>query len=164
MCGLYVAMGLGWLMVCALHWRDLLRIQFWIGAVIFLGMLEKAMFYAEFQNINSTGIPTRSLIVLAEVVSCAKRTLARYKTVEKFTLSEKIFRQINFFRMLVIIVSLGFGIVKPRLGPTLHRIVGIGFLYFIIASTEAVLRVMKPKNDLSSGTMLAGIPLAVIDR
>jgi hypothetical protein len=69
-----------------------------------------------------------------------------------------------FFRMLVIIVSLGFGIVKPRLGPTLHRVVGIGFLYFMIASTEAVLRVIKPKNDLSSGTMLAGIPLAVIDR
>jgi len=142
MCGLYVAMGLGWLVVCSMHWRDLLRIQFWIGAVIFLGMLEKALFYAEFQNINSTGIPTRSLIVMAEVVSSAKRTLAR---------------------MLVIIVSLGFGIVKPRLGPTLHRVVGIGFLYFMIASTEAVLRVIKPKNDLSSGTMLAGIPLAVID-
>jgi hypothetical protein len=39
--------------------------------------------------------------------------------------------------MLVIIVSLGFGIVKPRLGPTLHRVVGIGGLYFVIASTEA---------------------------
>ena len=78
--------------------------------------------------------------------------------------NEKYFVKSTLFRMLVIIVSLGFGIVKPRLGPTLHRIVGIGFLYFIIASTEAVLRVMKPKNDLSSGTMLAGIPLAVIDR
>jgi len=44
MCGLYVAMGLGWLVVCSMHWRDLLRIQFWIGAVIFLGMLEKALF------------------------------------------------------------------------------------------------------------------------
>ena len=49
--------------------------------------------------------------------------------------------------MLVIIVSLGFGIVKPRLGPTLHRVVGIGGLYFALASTEAYLRVMKPKND-----------------
>ena len=78
MCGLYVAMGLGWLIVCSMHWRDLLRIQFWIGAVIFLGMLEKALFYAEFQNINSTGYPTKNLIIMAEVVSCAKRTLARY--------------------------------------------------------------------------------------
>ena len=77
MCGLYVAMGLGWLVVCSLHWRDLLRIQFWIGAVIFLGMLEKALFYAEYQNINSVGTPTRALIVTAEIVSCAKKTLAR---------------------------------------------------------------------------------------
>ncbi len=66
--------------------------------------------------------------------------------------------------MLVIIVSLGFGIVKPRLGPTLHRVVGIGGLYFVIASTEAWLRIVKPKNDLSSTTLFAGIPLAVIDR
>ena len=66
--------------------------------------------------------------------------------------------------MLVIIVSLGFGIVKPRLGPTLHRVVGIGGLYFIIAGTEAWLRVVKPKNDLSGSTLMAGIPLAVIDR
>lgn len=68
------------------------------------------------------------------------------------------------FRMLVIIVSLGFGIVKPRLGSTMHRVVAIGALYFAIASIEAYLRIMKPKNDISSTTMLAGIPLAVIDR
>jgi len=142
MCGIYVCMGIGWLVVSAMHWRDLLRIQFWIGGVIFLGMLEKAMFYGEFQNINSTGRSTKGLILIAEIVSCAKRTLAR---------------------MLVIIVSLGFGIVKPRLGPTLHRVVGIGGLYFALASTEAYLRVMKPKNDVSTGTLLAGIPLAVID-
>lgn len=77
MCGIYVAMGIAWLVVSAKHWRDLLRIQFWIGGVIFLGMLEKAMFYGEFQNINSTGVSTTGLILSAEVVSCAKRTLAR---------------------------------------------------------------------------------------
>ena len=37
MCGIYVCMGIGWLVVSAMHWRDLLRIQFWIGGVIFLG-------------------------------------------------------------------------------------------------------------------------------
>ena len=31
MCGVYVVLGLSWLIVCALHWRDILRIQFWIG-------------------------------------------------------------------------------------------------------------------------------------
>jgi len=142
MCGVYLCMGIGWLVVCSLHFEELLRIQFYIGGVIFMGMLEKAMFYAEFQSINSTGSSTKGLIFAAELVSCAKRTVAR---------------------MLVIIVSVGFGIVKPRLGPTLHRVVGVGGLYFVLSVTEAYLRVTKPKNDVSTGMMLAGVPLAVID-
>jgi len=142
MCGIYLCMGIGWLVVCSMHFTELLRIQFYIGGVIFMGMLEKAMFYAEFQSINSTGSSTKGLIFAAELVSCAKRTMAR---------------------MLVIIVSVGFGIVKPRLGPTLHRVVGVGGLYFVLSITEAYLRVTKPKNDVSTGTMLAGVPLAVID-
>jgi hypothetical protein len=142
MCGVYVIMGVAWLIVGAMHWRDILRIQFWIGGVIFLGMLEKAMFYAEYQNINYNGVSTQGLIIAAEVVSCAKRTLAR---------------------MLVIIVSLGFGIVKPRLGPTLQRVVSIGGLYFVLAVIESILRVIHPKNDPSGKTLLAAVPLAVID-
>ena len=125
------------------------------------------MFVAEFSNINDTGVATQGLILAAEVVSCGKRTLARYYTfgpiLEKGDdLCKLMFS--SLFRMLVIIVSLGFGIVKPRLGSTMHRVVAIGSLYFCIASAEAYLRIMKPKNDISSTTMLAGIPLAVIDR
>lgn len=91
MCLVYLVMGLAWLIVSFLQWRDLLRIQFWIGGVILLGMLEKAMFYAEYQSINASGQPVPGAMFVAELVSCGKRTLAR---------------------MLVIIVSLGFGIVK----------------------------------------------------
>lgn len=91
MCVVYVILGIIWLTVSFLQWRDLLRIQFWICAVILLGMLEKAMFYAEYQSVNSNGVNKQSVVLFAEWVSCAKRTLAR---------------------MLVIIVSLGFGIVK----------------------------------------------------
>ncbi|GAB0095414.1 transmembrane protein 87A [Sergentomyia squamirostris] len=142
MCGIYVIFGIIWLTVSFMQWRDLLRIQFWIGGVIFLGMLEKAMFYAHYQTINSTGVSIKSVLFLAEWVSCAKRTLAR---------------------MLVIIVSLGFGIVKPRLGPMLHRVVGTGALYFILACVESYLRVVQTINDRSNQILVASIPLAVLD-
>lgn len=141
MCLVYVVFGIIWLMVSALQWRDLLRIQFWIGGVILLGMLEKAVFYAEHQNVNSTGNPTKSIILIAEWVSCGKRTLAR---------------------MLVIIVSLGFGIVKPRLGPMLHRVVGTGALYFTLACVESYLRVNNTQDD-NKEILVASIPLAVLD-
>ncbi|GLD65693.1 transmembrane protein 87A-like protein, partial [Lates japonicus] len=90
MCIVYVLLALLWLALSACYWRDLLRIQFWIGGVIFLGMLEKAVYYAEFQSIRYDGLPVDGAVVFAEVLSAVKRTLAR---------------------VLVIIASLGYGIV-----------------------------------------------------
>ena len=66
-------------------------------------------------------------------------------------------------RILVIIVSMGYGIVKPRLGPTLHRVVMVGALYFLLATVESVFRLIHPKNDPANKALLAAVPLAVID-
>lgn len=141
MCIVYVFLGLIWLGVSFAQWRDLLRIQFWIGGVILLGMMEKAMFYAEYQNINSGGLPKQGMVLFAEWVSCAKRTLAR---------------------MLVIIVSLGFGIVKPRLGSMLHRVVGMGSMYFLLACVESYFRIDN-QQDEKDRILVASIPLAILD-
>ncbi|KAH7972296.1 hypothetical protein HPB52_010835 [Rhipicephalus sanguineus] len=142
MCGVYVVYAVVWLVVSALQWRDLLRIQFWIGGVIFLGMLEKAVFYAEYQSINTTGRSVQGAVLFAEVLSCLKRSLAR---------------------LLVVVVSLGFGIVKPRLGPMLHRVLGLGAAYFVMASVEGCLRTLKPKNTPDRLLVVLGIGLALVD-
>lgn len=62
MCIIYVLLGVLWLALSACYWRDLLRIQFWIGGVIFLGMLEKAVYYAEFQSIRYDGLSGNGLL------------------------------------------------------------------------------------------------------
>ncbi|KAK2913098.1 transmembrane protein 87A-like isoform X2 [Channa argus] len=139
MCIVYVLLAVLWLLLSACYWRDLLRIQFWIGGVIFLGMLEKAVYYAEFQSIRYDGLSVHGAVVFAEVLSAVKRTLAR---------------------VLVIIASLGYGIVKPRLGALLHRVVGVGLLYLIFSIVEGVLRVNAAEDDV---VLLAAIPLAVLD-
>uniref|UniRef100_A0A8C5MLU8 Transmembrane protein 87A n=1 Tax=Leptobrachium leishanense TaxID=445787 RepID=A0A8C5MLU8_9ANUR len=139
MCIIYVLFGVLWLAWSACYWRDLLRIQFWVGAVIFLGMLEKAVFYAEFQNIRYKGESVEGAVILGELLSALKRSLAR---------------------ILVIIVSLGYGIVKPRLGATLHKVVMAGALYLLFSGMEGVLRVTGAQSDLAS---LAFIPLAFLD-
>ncbi|XP_012583097.1 PREDICTED: transmembrane protein 87B isoform X3 [Condylura cristata] len=140
MCIVYILYGILWLTWSACYWKDILRIQFWIAAVIFLGMLEKAVFYSEYQNINSTGLSTQGLLIFAELISAIKRTLAR---------------------LLVIIVSLGYGIVKPRLGTVMHRVIGLGLLYFIFAAVEGVMRVVGA-ND-SDLVLLASLPLSLLD-
>ncbi|XP_044059871.1 transmembrane protein 87A-like isoform X2 [Siniperca chuatsi] len=139
MCIVYVLLAVLWLVLSACYWRDLLRIQFWIGGVIFLGMLEKAVYYAEFQSIRYEGLSVQGAVVFAEVLSAVKRTLAR---------------------VLVIIASLGYGIVKPRLGALLHRVVGVSLLYLIFSIVEGILRVNAAEDDV---VLLAAIPLAVLD-
>ncbi|XP_061083685.1 transmembrane protein 87A isoform X1 [Conger conger] len=140
MCIVYFLYGLLWFMWSACYWKDLLRIQFWIAGVILLGMVEKAVFCAEYENTNGVGFASQGLLIFAELVSALKRTLAR---------------------LLVIIVSLGYGIVKPRLGTVMHRVVGLGVLYFAFAAIEGVLRITGVKdNDLA---LLANIPLALLD-
>lgn len=54
-------------------------------------------------------------------------------------------------------------ISRPRLGPMLHRVVCLGMVYFIAGSAEATLRVYRPKHDPSNQTMMASVPLAVLD-
>ncbi|XP_071754046.1 transmembrane protein 87B isoform X1 [Centroberyx gerrardi] len=140
MCIVYILYALLWFIWAACYWKDLLRIQFWIAGVIFLGMVEKAVFCAEYENTNSVGSASPGLLIFAELVSALKRTLAR---------------------LLVIIVSLGYGIVKPRLGTVMHRVVGLGVLYFAFASIEGVLRITGGRDN--GPALVTAIALAVID-
>uniref|UniRef100_A0AAQ4RX15 Transmembrane protein 87B n=1 Tax=Gasterosteus aculeatus aculeatus TaxID=481459 RepID=A0AAQ4RX15_GASAC len=140
MCVVYIFYALLWFIWAACYWKDLLRIQFWIAGVIFLGMVEKAVFCAEYENTNAVGSASPGLLIFAELVSALKRTLAR---------------------LLVIIVSLGYGIVKPRLGQVMHRVVGLGILYFSFASIEGVLRITGGRDN--GPALITAIVLAVFD-
>lgn len=75
MCFLYIILAICWFYICLKYWKDLLRIQFWIGfffwlilsifvlgAVILIGMIEKAVFYVEYSNMNNTGSSIEGLL------------------------------------------------------------------------------------------------------
>ncbi|KAG6449391.1 hypothetical protein O3G_MSEX006004 [Manduca sexta] len=142
MCGVYTVLCACWLGVCALQWRDLLRIQYWIGAVALLGMLESAVYYAVYSAINRSGYFNAEAYMVAEWISVAKRALAR---------------------MLVIIVSLGFGIVKPRLGPALQRVCGCGALWAALGAINAWLRLHHKADDSNRDLLLSEVPLSLLD-
>ncbi|XP_078392850.1 transmembrane protein 87B [Cetorhinus maximus] len=140
MCIIYVLYSVIWLFLLACHWKDLLRIQYWIGGVILLGMLEKAVFYAEFHRISQQGVSVHGAVIFAELLSAVKRTLAR---------------------ILFIIAGLGYGIVRPRLGTTSSQVVGIGLLYLLFSSVEGVLRVAVEHS--TAAMTICEISLALID-
>lgn len=45
----------------------------------------------------------------------------------------------------------------------LHRVVGTGLLYFVLAFVESYLRLKNTQNDPSNKILVASIPLAVLD-
>ncbi len=63
--------------------------------------------------------PASGLIMIAELVSAVKRALSR---------------------MLLIIVAMGFGTVRPRLGDSLGKVVAIGVVYTILAVMDGIIR------------------------
>lgn len=67
MCIVYILYALLWFIWAACYWKDLLRIQFWIAGVIFLGMVEKAVFCAEYENTNAVGSACECQLVIYEI-------------------------------------------------------------------------------------------------
>ncbi|XP_030854191.1 transmembrane protein 87A isoform X2 [Strongylocentrotus purpuratus] len=139
MCAMYSILGLIWIVLLFRQWRDLLRIQFWISVVIILGLIEKAAFVAEYERHNNSGSNTSAGLFFAEELSVLKRTMAR---------------------MLVIVVSLGYGITRPRLGRDLNWLIGAGVLFFLLSSVEAYFRVFEPHK---SNDLIALLPISVLD-
>nr|CDP99954.1 Bm2893, isoform a [Brugia malayi] len=138
----YATLAIIWLICCLRYWMDILRIQFCIGAVIVVGMIEKGMFYSEYATMNEQGSTVHGFIEIAELVSCLKRTMAR---------------------VLIIIVSLGYGVVKPRLGNIISQVIGVGFIYFVFSAMEAMARVSKNQVEGLKQKQLAALPLILVE-
>ncbi|CAD5213967.1 unnamed protein product [Bursaphelenchus okinawaensis] len=138
----YLILAVIWFVVCCRHYKDLLRIQYCIGVVIVIGLLEKTLFYAEYSNMNAYGQSKEGLIEAAELMSCFKRTVAH---------------------VLVIIVSVGYGVVKPRLGSTMNQVVLTGGAYFILCSIEGLTRVSMRTTESMKEKQVAKVPLAFLE-
>jgi len=67
-----------------------------------------------------------AMVIVAQLVSAVKRSLSR---------------------ALVIVVSVGFGLVKPRLGPTLHKLLAVCFIFFILSAVEGTIKALKVRAN-----------------
>ena len=139
----YVFYALAWIIMTLCNCSDLLRVQYWIGVVILLGLMEKAVYFSEYYKVNDIGLSNSQMEKFAGFVACLKRAVSR---------------------MLVIIVSLGFGVVKPRLGTNLYKVLGIGAIYFIVALLIQMFEIDVYFNSYSKeGFLVMNLPLVVID-
>eukprot|EP00981_Chlorochromonas_danica_P008784 scaffold2312_cov165-Ochromonas_danica.AAC.24 len=113
------------------HLEQLLPLQVWISSVLVIALIETAMLFAHFLDWNDAGTPAVSITVIALVFGVTKRALSR---------------------VLVQLVALGYGVVRPSLGEDMNRVLYLGAAYFVLSLIYTLI------TSLSSNSKFVGDP------
>lgn len=139
----YLLLGLIWFLRFVQFWKDILQLHYHITAVIALGMCEMAVWYFEYANFNSTGSRPMGITLWAVTFSSVKKTLSR---------------------LLLLVVSMGYGVVKPTLGGITYKVLILGAIYFVATEALELVEHLGNINDFSGKTKLfLVLPVAVLD-
>ncbi|CAH9134716.1 unnamed protein product [Cuscuta epithymum] len=139
----YLVLGLFWFVKFVQYWKDVIQLHSHITVVIALGMVEMALWYFEYTNLNSTGKRPMGITLWAVTVSAVKKTLSR---------------------LLLLMVSMGYGVVKPTLGGVTSKVYLLSLVYFISLEALELVEHLGNINDFSRKTILyLVLPVAFLD-
>eukprot|EP01038_Epipyxis_sp_PR26KG_P008195 gene8195-11085_t len=123
--GLYMVLGVIWLILCSFHSDQIMPLQYWITAVLTIGMIETTLLFAHYVDWNDTGRPAFALTFFGLLFGVSKRAMSR---------------------VLVLLVSLGYGVVRPSLGEEMNRALYLGSAYFILALIYTIAQNAPPNS------------------
>ncbi|KAG6600873.1 Transmembrane protein 87A [Cucurbita argyrosperma subsp. argyrosperma] len=139
----YLILGLVWFLWFVRYWKDVMQLHYHITCVIGLGMCEMALWYFEYSNFNSSGSRPMGITLLAVTFSAIKKTVSR---------------------LLLLVVSMEYGVVRPILGGITTRVILLGVAYFLASEALEVVEHLGNVNDLSGKTrFFLVLPVAVLD-
>nr|BAD95348.1 hypothetical protein [Arabidopsis thaliana] len=136
----YVYMSLAYLLLSAvwffqyLRFRmDILPLQHCITAVILLGLLEMLFWYLDYANFNHTGMRPLALTTWVVTIGALRKTVSR---------------------ILILCVSMGFGVVKSTLGGLTSKVLLVGVTYFIASEILDIAEHVGIIDDMSGRSKL----------
>lgn len=139
----YLLLGLLWFLRFVRYWRDILHLHYYITVVIALGMCEGASWYYEFSNFNSSGSRPIGITIWAVTFAAVKKTVSR---------------------LLLLVVSMGYGVVRPTLGGLTSKVVLLSTVYFVASEALELVEHLGNINDFSGKARLfLVLPVAVLD-
>lgn len=139
----YVVLGAAWISQYIRYWKDILALQNYLTIIIALGMFEVTLWYFEYANFNATGKRPMGITFWAVTFGTFKKTLSR---------------------LLLLVVSMGYGVVRPTLGGLTSKVTLLGATYFLAAEVLDVFEHVGTINDLSGKARLfLVLPVAILD-
>ncbi|MCL7036062.1 hypothetical protein MKW94_004611 [Papaver nudicaule] len=108
-----------------------------------LGECEMAFWYFEYANFNSSGSRPIGITMWAVTFSAVKKTVSRPH---------------------LLVVSMGFGVVKPTLGGITSKVLLLGLIYFLASEALELVENLGNINDFSGKAKLfLVLPVALLD-
>ncbi|XP_062092320.1 uncharacterized protein LOC133798133 [Humulus lupulus] len=139
----YLVLGLVWFLRFVQYWKDIMQLHYHITAVIALGMCEMALWYFEYANFNSTGSRPMGITLWAVTLTAVKKTISR---------------------LLLLMVSLGYGVVRPTLGSITPKLILLALAYFVASEALELVEHLGNINDFSGKARLfLVLPVALLD-
>ncbi|KAK4403463.1 Transmembrane protein 87B [Sesamum angolense] len=139
----YIALGLLWFLRFVQHWKDIIKLHYQITAVIGLGMCEMALWYFEYANFNATGSRPIGITLWAVTFSAIKKTVSR---------------------LILLVVSMGYGVMRPTLGGITSKVIFLGVVYFVASEALELVEHLGNINDFTGKTRLVLVlPVALLD-
>uniref|UniRef100_A0A7C9DQL9 GOST seven transmembrane domain-containing protein n=1 Tax=Opuntia streptacantha TaxID=393608 RepID=A0A7C9DQL9_OPUST len=139
----YLVLGLVWFIKFLKCWKDVIQLHYHITAVIGLGMTEMALWYFEYSNFNSTGKRPMGITTWAVTFSAVKKSVAR---------------------VLILVVSMGYGVVRPTLAGITSKVLLLGVLFFMATQALELVQHLGNINDLNGKVQLFFVlPVVLLD-
>ncbi|KAF7814011.1 transmembrane protein 87A [Senna tora] len=139
----FVLLGIFWFSQYARFWREVIPLQNCITIVITLGMLEMTLWYFDYAEFNETGVRPTGTTIWAVTFGTVKRTVAR---------------------LIILMVSMGYGVVRPTLGGLTSKVVMLGSTFFLASEVLELIENVGAISDLSGKARLfLVLPVAVLD-
>ncbi|XAR67565.1 hypothetical protein NMG60_11002366 [Bertholletia excelsa] len=139
----FVILGVFWFSQYARFWKEVLPLQNCITLVITLGMLEMALWYFDYAEFNESGIRPTGTTVWAVTFGTVKRTVSR---------------------LIILMVSMGYGVVRPTLGGLSSKVMMLGATFFLASEVLELVENVGAISDLSGKARLfLVLPVAILD-
>lgn len=137
----YAFVAMGWGVLYWMNRRDILAVQNYITAILVFLVIEMFMtwLFYDYQNRHGLNAGAKALLVVVSVLSAARNSF-------------------SFF--LLLIVCMGYGVVKPELGKTMWYVRALAITHFVFGVIYAIASLAVTPENAGPLVLLVVLPLA----
>ncbi|KAF2767674.1 ER membrane protein [Teratosphaeria nubilosa] len=138
---IYAFVAIGWAALYYLNRSDILAVQNYVTAILVFLVIEMFMtwLFYDYQNRHGLSVGAKALMIVVSILSAARNSF-------------------SFF--LLLIVCMGYGVVKPTLGKTMIYVRWLAITHFVFGVIYAIASLSITPENAGPLILLVVLPLA----